>query len=335
MRAPARPSSDSSRRRRPATSRSAWPRRRRVRTAGRRGAARPGSTVRSAPWRASPSPGCTSFNGLASTSIVAIAGLKRAHHPQRGRCCRRPAAIPVSSLAGNGSAGASAVAHGRHHARGQGIVLRGRGRRNDSAIMQHDHVRSFMAFSRTRASRVRATVDDSRSSSACRRSARSPRSSAAWASAIDPPRRSTAAACVARITVGATEPNATRRSVPRTTGDHHLRNRLGAPRADLAPPLPAVDRGESPPPRSARPAAARWRDSRCRTSSNGTARVPRALCSIDRRRRRRPAPAACRRPARRWRCCRRGCRDSGSARRRPRAPPRRASAAARLTSVER
>ena len=38
-----------------------------------------------------------------------------------------------------------------------------------------------------------------------------------------------------------------------------------------------------------------------------------------RRHRRRPAPAACRRPAMRSRCCRRACRDSGSARRRPRA----------------
>ena len=101
-------------------------------------------------------------------------------------------------------------------------------------------------------------------------------------------------------------------------GHHHLRDRLRPPRAHLAPPLPAVDRRESRSPRSARRAGGRWRDSPCRSSTNGTRAFAAWRSAARPRHRRPPAPAACRRPATRWRCCRRACRDSGSARRRSR-----------------
>ena len=59
-----------------------------------------------------------------------------------------------------------------------------------------------------------------------------------------------------------------------------------------------------------------------RRTAPGACRAPRSARA---RRRRRAAPAACRPRARRWRCCRRWCRDSASRCRRSRAPRRSSS----------
>ena len=66
---------------------------------------------------------------------------------------------------------------------------------------------------------------------------------------------------------------------PAHRGHHDLRDRLRRARADFAEPLPALDGGNLERRRSARPAAARSRDSRCRTSTNGTRRSPSTLRS--------------------------------------------------------
>ena len=112
-------------------------------------------------------------------------------------------------------------------------------------------------------------------------------------------------------------------------GDDDLADRLRPPRPDLAEArLAAAARPGSGPGGSARPARAPSAGRRPRTRS------PRPSARRAARRRRSPrraraGPAACRRPATRWRCCRRACPGSGSGPRRSWPRPRRAPAGAR------
>ena len=179
---------------------------------------------------------------------------------------------------------------------------------------------------------------DTRRSSGCRRSARSPRPARRCASSIDAPAASAASVRGARTTVGATLPSAMRGAGPIRGG-----RRAAITTFEIAWPRACRPSGTT--------AGRATRGISIATISSSGRRTVCAVAGVERRerhapraggarqhdasRRRRPAPAACRRPATRWRRCRRACRDSESARRRPRAPPRPASAARLRTSGDR
>ena len=124
--------------------------------------------------------------------------------------------------------------------------------------------------------------------------------------------------------------DACRRAAAREARRDGLRDRLGRARADLAEHLrasAAAPAAGSAPTRSSSPGReAGALGPREERRANGISRRPPAETTADRRPRRPRAAGTCRRRGRRSRCCRRACRGSGSARRRPWRRPRRAAA---------
>ena len=225
------------------------------------------------------------------------------------------------------NSGADRVARSRH----------GTGRPSPAAGLAHDAVqdRGPPRAGGSRPSSGRRRSAPARRPASPRRGPRSP----GWGACP----RATASVARARIGVAATEPSATRtsrhgprdsarRRAPRD-GQHDLADRLRPTRADLAEAHLAIRRragsGCAAPARRGRGRSA---DTRSRSRRRGP-RARRAPIRARTRRRPRAGPAACRRPARRWRCCRRACRGSGSGPRRSSRPPRRAPGRARGTTA--
>ena len=141
---------------------------------------------------------------------------------------------------------------------------------------------------------------------------------------VEAPRlRTTSSAAVARTTVGATLPNASRTSTIRPPPSAPRRQNRPSRSPARGARRPCDSAGSTRlvaaagPRRSTRRRPGPSACSRYGTARYGTARRPRTEPARARRRRR-AGPAAYRPPATRWRCCRRWCRDSGWRRRRSR-----------------